>query len=288
MRIISITETDLIRKIAKHFRTKPLKPVCKQFKDGEPYLRLQNNFNNEDVVVIQSFNKSVSQKLINLFLLLEALSKQKPKSIILVLPFCPFRRQDKIVKKGEGIPLQMFFSLLSIFPIRKIITVDLHSTNLLPAIVDNIETSALFAKYFIDKKIDLVLSPDEGSINRCRVLAKILNTQMKYIKKQRKGYKITLSRGSHGLLGTYRSVLIYDDEIDTGNTILKSMQLIPKNSKVYIAATHGVFSKVNNRIFKRATEVSVTNSLSQNIPFTNFRILPLHEIISNCIKKQLD
>ena len=291
MKVISTTNTELVRKTAKSFGVKPLKPFYTKFNDGEPYLRLEGNFKNENIIVIQCLNKPIPQNLIRLFLLLEALSRQKPKNIILVLSFCAFRRQDKIVKRGEGVPFQMLFRLLAIFPIKKIITVDLHSVKSLPSIVYNIETATFFAEYFGNKKIDLVLSPDEGSINRCTRLAKLLKSQMRFVKKHREGYKISIQRcfflKEHKLSKQSQSILIYDDEIDTGNTILKLMNLIPRSSKIYVAASHGVFSKINRKIFKRATEVCITNSISQHFSFSNLKILSIHEIVYDCIKNQL-
>ena len=87
-----------------------------------------------------------------------------------------------------------------------------------------------------------------------------------------------------------QSAVLFDDEINTGGTMLAGSVLLKENGvkDVYVAATHGVFPEdsiekiVNSKEIK---EVVVTNSLPINYKSEKLNILSISELLGEAIKR---
>ena len=92
----------------------------------------------------------------------------------------------------------------------------------------------------IPKKNLLVISPDKGGLRRAQLVADTLKTKALAIEKVRDKQEIHMSFSGH-VEG--KDILIVDDMISTGTTLLKAVNLLKKNgaADIYCIAAHGLF-----------------------------------------------
>ncbi len=135
-----------------------------------------------------------------------------------------------------------------------------------------------------------IVSPDHGGAVRARRLAELITKEIKIaiVDKRRTGPNIA---EIVGLLGDVKdkNCIIYDDIIDTGGTIIKAANYLKEKGakKIYIAATHGLFSKGFD-IFENADSVDlvcVSDSIPKvkNIKSKKLKIISLENMISKAI-----
>ncbi len=132
----------------------------------------------------------------------------------------------------------------------RVVTVDLHAgaiQGFFDIPVDNLMAMPIVVEYFRRKnfpKEDLVVvSPDAGGVNRARVFAERLGAGLAIIFKRRpKPDAIDVIDLVGEIEG--KTVLIVDDIISTGNTLIRGVEmLIARGAKrVFAAATHAIFA----------------------------------------------
>ncbi len=228
----------------------------KRFPDGEAYVRIHENLDNEDVIFIQ--NTHPDSNIIEYFLVIDAIRQYKVKSIISVIPYFGYARQDKRFNEGEPISAKILAKHLS-EDVDKIITVNLHNPDILKWFnVPSYEIRAekLLAKYFEKFNPDLVVSPDKGSIERAKLLAELINRPyISFEKKRIDAEHVEIFTGDVDVLG--KTVAIIDDMISTGGTIATASNIL-KNmgaSKIVVGCVHGLF--VGNALSRLQATVDI-------------------------------
>ena len=87
-----------------------------------------------------------------------------------------------------------------------------------------------------------------------------------------------------------KNVVIVDDMIDTGGTIIQAAEAIKKGGAkdVYVCSTHGVFSKdARDKLEKSALkEVIVTNTIPQKEgKYSKIKVLSIASLLGEAIKR---
>ncbi|MCJ2513383.1 MAG: ribose-phosphate pyrophosphokinase-like domain-containing protein, partial [Candidatus Thermoplasmatota archaeon] len=98
--------------LSKLLRIPIVDTTIKRFPDGELYIRILDNINNEDIILIQ--NTYPDFNIIELFLLQGAIKEAGANKIITIIPYFGYARQDKIFEKGEAISAKTLAKLISI------------------------------------------------------------------------------------------------------------------------------------------------------------------------------
>jgi ribose-phosphate pyrophosphokinase len=234
----------LASRLAKEPDVELGKTETRRFPDGECYVRVYDDLEREDVVLVQSTNSD--KDVVELLLLQDAIQEYRVRSLITVVPYFAYARQDKLFNKGEAIS-----SRAMIQAIQKntdaVLLVDIHNLAVLTHFdipVENISGMLQIASYLKDAGAEMVLSPDEGSVARARIVAQNIGTSVDYLEKTRiDGETVKISTK---MLDVYRKrVAIVDDIIATGGTILEAAgQLKEQGAKEVVAAcTHGLFAQ---------------------------------------------
>lgn len=211
------------------------------FPDGEVLIRLPET--GPEVALVLRLYPSVNDNIIKLVLALDALSDIGVRKVVLLTPYFPYARQDRRFRTGEPISSKTILKLLANYPVFTIITLDLHKPYIaeyVPRITTrNIYPAVEFAERL--KDVDIVLSPDFGSVYRAEAIAKILGVSYTYFEKYRDrdtGSITLVPRYDVNLKG--KNVAIVDDILSTGGTLVdacKSARALGAN-KVYAAVTH--------------------------------------------------
>jgi len=252
-----------------------------RFPDSELYVRMKESVENEEVIIIQTTYPD--EKIIELFLLLDACKRSKAKKITVVIPYFGYARQDKQFKPGEPVSAALLASFISIYA-NEVITIDIHKQHILdffsiPA--KNLSAVPIIAEYLKSKNIDLVLAPDKGAFENAKKAASILQCEVDYLQKTRiDGSTIKITPKNLAVKG--KCVAIVDDIISTGGTMATAIKELKKQeaSKVYVACTHGLFA--GNAVSKlkqaKCDEIIATDTIH-----SEFSSVKIASIISNSL-----
>lgn len=220
------------------------------FSDGEMILHSVETVRNANVFVI--CNTSSSEAIVELLLFIDSIKRASAGNITVINSYYGYSRQDRKAKQREPIGARLMANILEVAGVNKLITVDLHNPSIqgffnIP--VDDLRWSISLASHLSDQNDKMkfsIVSPDHGGAVRARVLAELIAHTVKIaiVDKRRTGPN---KSEILGILGNVKdkNIIIIDDIIDTGNTILKAAEALKKEGakKIYIAATHGLFTK---------------------------------------------
>ena len=244
---------------------------CKvhHFADGEILCEIGESVRGKDVFIVQSTSNPVTENLMEILVLTDALKRASAREITAVIPYFGYARQDRKAKPRQPITSKLVADLLTTAGVNRVVTVDLHAAQIqgffdIP--VDEMQALPLLIKYFRKKKVqDLcVVSPDHGGATRARKMSEAFDCPIAIIDKRRPKPNVAEVMGIIGNVEGKNCILI-DDMIDTAGTITAGVDMLKqKGAKdVYIACTHGVFSgpAVERLSTCAAKEVVITNTI---------------------------
>ena len=244
---------------------------CKvhHFADGEILCEIGESVRGKDVFIVQSTSNTVTENLMEILVLTDALKRASAREITAVIPYFGYARQDRKAKPRQPITSKLVADLLTTAGVNRVVTVDLHAAQIqgffdIP--VDEMQALPLLIKYFRKKKVqDLcVVSPDHGGATRARKMSEAFDCPIAIIDKRRPKPNVAEVMGIIGNVEGKNCILI-DDMIDTAGTITAGVDMLKqKGAKdVYIACTHGVLSgpAVERLSTCAAKEVVITNTI---------------------------
>ena len=245
---------------------------CKvsHFADGEILVEIGESVRGKDVFIVNSTSNPVTDNLMEILILTDALKRASAKEITAVIPYFGYARQDRKAKPRQPITSRLVADLLTTAGVDRVVTVDLHARQIqgffnIP--VDEMEALPLLYKYFKAKDLEdlCVVSPDHGGAVRARNLSKALGCPIAIIDKRRPKPNVAEVMGIIGDVAGKNCILV-DDMIDTAGTICAGANiLMEKGAKsVYIACTHGVLSGPAAERLQNcaATEVVITDTIA--------------------------
>ena len=244
---------------------------CKvhHFADGEILCEIGESVRGKDVFIVQSTSNPVTENLMEILVLTDALKRASAREITAVIPYFGYARQDRKAKPRQPITSKLVADLLTTAGVNRVVTVDLHAAQIqgffdIP--VDEMQALPLLIKYFRKKKVqDLcVVSPDHGGATRARKMSEAFDCPIAIIDKRRPKPNVAEVMGIIGNVEGKNCILI-DDMIDTAGTITAGVNMLKqKGAKdVYIACTHGVLSgpAIERLSTCAAKEVVITNTI---------------------------
>ena len=223
----------------------------KRFPDGELYVRILTGTKGAEVAVIG--NTRSDADFVELLFLLNAAREAGASHVTAVLPYFGYSRQHMVYKPGEPVSSKVMTRAIENFSDR-IICVEMHDEETIGFAshpLDNLSVIETSSEYFRNMKIDLILSPDDGGYGRAKKMAEILSIPAYYINKKRIDAK-TVEMHLPEIDFSGKSILIVDDIISTGGTIIKAVKLLKDNgaSRISVSAVHGVFAKDSDKIIE--------------------------------------
>ena len=256
--------------IAKRLHAKHSSLVIDKFPDGELRLRFDANLNGKIVALIQSFYQNTSDCLIEIILAAKTADELGAKKVILIAPYFPYLRQDKRFHKGEAISQEIIADLIGkYFDAVFVMDPHLHRTKKLRQIfkikAEKLTANNLIAQY-IKKNIKnpVIIGPDEESYKWARNVAEMLGVESRILRKKRYSsyhVKVTLNK-KIDLNG--KDVVIVDDIISTGHTILETVKILMKlgAKNIYCICVHGIFADDSlSKLKKAGIKVVSTNTI---------------------------
>ena len=230
LKIFSGRSNPLLAKQIAQFLDRDLGAISiRTFSDGELWVKYEENIRGHDVFIVQSTN-GPSENIIELTLMVDAAVRASADTVTVVIPYFGYGRQDRKDQPRVPISSRVMIDILTAMGTDRIITMDLHSTQIqgfakIP--FDNLYSRSVLFDAIKDENLEpdnsVVLAPDIGSVKMSQGYAKNLGMYFALIDKRR--YAPNKAEISH-LIGDLNGmdVLIIDDMIDTAGTTVNAAE----------------------------------------------------------------
>jgi len=284
----------LAEEIAQYLDTSLSPMEITNFVDGEIFLKILENVRGTDAFIIQPTCPPVNDNIMELLLIMDALKRASARRITAVIPYYGYARQDRKTEPRVPISAKVIANLLTVAGASRVLVIDLHVGQIqgffdIP--VDHLFAAPIMIDYIKKKRLAnlTVVSPDPGGVERARAFAKRLEASLAIIDKRRPERNVAELMHIVGEIEG-RNVVIVDDMIDTGGTIIQAAEAIKKGGAkdVYVCSTHGVFSKdCLNRMQKSILkEIIVTNTIPQKAnEYNKIQVLSIAPLLGEAIKR---
>jgi ribose-phosphate pyrophosphokinase len=243
--VLGPASSQLGRQIALNLQAETVPVAFKTFPDGEDYVRLEGQVEGEDVAIVQTTNPPQDPKLIQLALMADSAKRNGAKRITAVVPYLAYARQDRIFLQGEPISAETIARMLKAAGVEQLITVNVHQENVLshfPFPAKSVSAVPVLAEYFVKKghAKAFALSPDKGAVHIAEEARNVLGGECGYLEKKRDRYSGHVSMEMKTFDVKDKTVVIFDDIISSGGTIVAAAMILKELSPkgIYVACVH--------------------------------------------------
>ena len=239
------------------------------FANGEIKTVIKDNIRGADVYIVQAIDdpqstKSINDNLIALLTAVNAAYQSDADSVTIISPQYPYSRQER-KKARESLTAKQVASFMEISGADRVITLDVHaeaiqgffntarmedlhaSNTLIRSIKNNFQTDNM-----------VVVSADVGGAEKARYYSGRLHTDMAIVDKARDYSKQSVIE-SMRLVGnvTGKDILIPDDMISTGGTMVNAAKLLKRHAAkdIYVACSMPFFNSPAIEILSKAYEL---------------------------------
>ena len=265
-----------------------------RFSDGEFEPSFEETVRGAEVFLIQS-TPPPSDNLMELLLMIDAAKRASAKTIVAVMPYFGFARQDKKGKPRVPIGAKLVANLLTAAGVDRIMTIDLHAQQIqgfFEVPVDHLFASELFIEDIKSLKLPnlVVASPDMGGSKRANTYANFLQSGLVVCYKDRKEANKV---GGMLLIGDVKGkdVVIIDDMVDTAGTLSKAGDLMIEEGANSVRAycTHGVLSgKAYENLDKsQIEELVITNTIPKTHKSKKVREISVANLFAQTIESTI-
>ncbi|MBO8485499.1 MAG: ribose-phosphate pyrophosphokinase [Bacteroidetes bacterium] len=258
----------LAEKIARSLNIELGQSDVLAFSDGEFQPSLNESVRGATVFIVQS-TFPPTDNLFELLLMIDAAKRASAHTVIAVMPYFGWARQDRKDKPRVSIGAKLVANILHAAGCDRVMTCDLHADQIQGFFdfpVDHIYASNIFLPYLrgLDIKDLAIAAPDMGGAKRANAYARYLQCPVIVCHKSRERANVV---GSITAIGDVagKNVVIVDDMIDTAGTLTKAANVLKEMGALSVraCATHAVFSgSAYERIAGSALEeVIVTDTI---------------------------
>ncbi|MFO7583370.1 MAG: ribose-phosphate pyrophosphokinase [Anaerolineales bacterium] len=241
----------LSQKIADYLK----QPLCGrdiiQFPNENLFVKLHSSVRGQDVYVIQTTSVPVHRNLMELLIMLQTLKLDSAARITAVIPYLAYGRSDKKDQPRVPITARLIADMIEVAGADRYIVVEPHAGQVqgffsIPG--DVLTAFYEITDYLVKIKPNLqdpvVVTVDLGFAKKGRNVAATIDAPVAFIEKRRiandaKAQALTI-------IGDVkkRDVILVDDEIDTGGSIVQAVNLVKQHGArdVYVICVHPIFS----------------------------------------------
>ena len=268
------------------------KLVITHFADGEFSVSYEESIRGRDVFLVQSTFPN-SDNLMELLLMIDAAKRASAKSIIAVIPYFGWARQDRKDKPRVSIGAKLVADMLSVAGINRLITMDLHADQeqgFFDVPVDHLYASSVLLPYIksLNLKNIVIAAPDVGGSKRASTYSKYLECPLVLCNKTRsKPNEVADIQIIGEIKGA--DVILVDDMVDTAGTITKAANLMKEKgaASVRAVATHcNMSGPASERVQDSALEELVfTDSIPYSSRCAKVKQISIADILAETIRR---
>lgn len=233
-----------------------------KFNGGEQHIKLLSPVGGCDVVIEAQLKDSDS--VMELLIATDALRRADAGDIILLAPYIPYSRQDRVMASGESLSIRVMCDLINLQGYKAVYTLNNHS-EVTTALLSNcfeINEKRLLQRVLHHKRGSVLISPDAGAAKKVDEIGRAFEMDVVHATKERDAKNGDISN-SHidGRSICGKDCVIIDDICDGGRTFIELTKvMIPMGcDKISLYVSHGIFSKGVDFLKSRIDKVYVTN-----------------------------
>lgn len=292
----------LAQRIASELEVELGKAEVTKFSDGEISVEIKQNVRTSTIFLIQSTCQPTNDNLMELLIMVDALRRSSAKTIIAVIPYYGYSRQDR--RPGFSrtpISSRLVADMIESAGVDQVITIDIHSeqqqgffhiplinTSASPKIIQDIRGK--FFSSSTESNEVVIVSPDTGGVPRARSIAKYLDCEIAIVDKRRPKANMLEVMNIIGNVKN-KTCIVVDDIIDTAGTLCKAADRLKEEgaSAVYAYATHPVFSgsAIENITNSALDEVVVTDTIPHDTTQfpSKIRVISVYELLAETFSR---
>ena len=239
---------QLAQEICDHLGISLGRAEIRRFSNENIFVQIHENVRERDVFVVQPLSSPVSEYLVELLIMLDALRSASAHRITAVIPYYSYARSDKKDMPRISIAGRLIADLLITAGASRLLTMTLHSEQVqgfFRCQADHLSATPILCEYFQSLGIEncVALATDAGSARRAGAYATRLNIPLAFIDKRRVSDEEVEVRAVVGDIRG-KNILFFDDEIARGSSLLEAVKLIQGFGvrDIYVGATHGVLT----------------------------------------------
>ncbi|HYH11162.1 MAG TPA: ribose-phosphate pyrophosphokinase [Thermomicrobiales bacterium] len=288
---------ELAREICEHMGQPLHHTEISRFSNDCLQVQLQANCREQDVFIVQPLSPPVQEHLMELLLMLDAARGASAARITAVIPHYAYARSDKKDAPRISIGGRLVADLLDTAGANRVLTMALHSPQVhgfFSVPVDHLNALNVIADHFALRDLGntIVVSPDLGNAKAATQFARILDLPVAAGSKRRLADDRVVIDAIVGEVAG-RNVIILDDEVATGGSILELMSALRHEQvgRVSLACTHGLFTgKAIERLRNLGDELGeivTTNTvpIPEEKRLPNMTILSIAPLLSEAIQR---
>ena len=254
------------------------------FSGGEPHIKIISDLSTVDEVTITHRIRSFNDFGM-LLCAIDAVKRCGVEKVCVFIPYFPAARQDRVMVPGEPLTVKIFAEILNSQELYRISIFDPHS-EVTPALLNNCE---VFTNHTFIKKVmetmdaeTLLISPDGGALKKIYKVSEFLGglpvvecSKKRNVKNGKlEGFKVYEDDLQE------KDCLIVDDMCDGGGTFIGlAKELKAKNAgNLYLAVSHGIFSKGVDELSEIFTKIFTTDSF-RDLDGGNVSQIKLQELL---------
>ena len=260
-------------------------------------VQLQANCRERDVYIIQPLVPPVQENLVELLLMADAARGASAGRVTAVMSHYAYARSDKKDAPRISIGGRLVADLLVTAGVNRVLTLTLHSQEVhgfFSVPVDHLHALRELANHFRQRDLSraVVLSPDLGYAKSAAAFARRLGLPVAAGAKERfDDERVAIS----AIIGDVadRDVIIVDDEIARGTTILELLSVLRRQEirSISVACTHGIFA--DGALEKLAAaedvaEIVCTNSVPVPLSHPKLTVLSVAPALAEAIRRTHD
>ncbi|MFZ5472290.1 MAG: ribose-phosphate pyrophosphokinase [Myxococcota bacterium] len=288
----------LAEKICQYLQRPLSKATIDRFSDGEIHVEVEENVRGTDCFIVQSTCPPANDHLMELLIVCDALKRASAMSIVAVIPYYGYARQDRKVAPRTPITARLIADLLETAGATRVVSMEMHAGQIqgffnIPS--DNLYASPVFLEdlkaHYPDPEEVVIVSPDAGGVERARAYSKRLSASLAIIDKRRP--RANASEVMH-LIGDVsgKTAILIDDMVDTAGTLTQGAAALKKYgaTKVVAYAVHPILSgPALTRMGESALEEIVftdtvpLSKAAQQVP--KIRVLPTARLFGEAIAR---
>lgn len=282
--------------VCRHLDVQLSKAKVERFADGEVYVEIGENVRGATCFVIQPTCTPVNDHLMELLVMIDALKRASAGSIVAVMPYFGYARQDRKTRPRQPISARLVADLLTAAGVNRVLSMDLHAGQIqgffnIP--VDHVYAMPVLMEYLRTRfsANAVIVSPDAGGVERARAYSKRLDASLAIIDKRRPAPNVAEVVNIIGDVKG-RDCIIVDDLCDTAGTLCAAAQGLTNSGArgVYACVTHGLLSPPAIERIQASTirEIIITDSIPPRAEVQaseKVRVLSVARLLGEAVKR---
>ena len=268
-----------------------------KFSNDNTFVRILENVRQKDVFILQSDVEPVNDHIMELLIMIDAAKRASAGRITAVIPYYSYARTDKKDQPRVPITGRLVADLLETAGADRVIMIDLHAGQVqgfFHVPVDELTAMPRLVDYFVDMNLDnpVVVATDMGISKKARYFADAVSAPLAIVEKRRLGNEDRVE--SLNVIGEVsdQPVILFDDEISTGATMLSAVDTITKRgaTEIYVVATHGVLpgdasSRISSNPHIKELVITDTVPLSEDKVNSKIKVISIAPLLGEAIRR---